>query len=204
MAAVGEPAEAPDDRSADDGDALVAAAAGGDEDALVALYRDLHPRLCRYLAHLVPDEAEDLASETWVALVGRFGSVTGGVAGVRRLAFTIARRRAIDLRRRRARRRTDPAPTAVLAARPTAARVDPAVVAVDDLSARDAVALLVDHLPAEWAEVVLLRVVGGLSAVEVGRLTGRSPGAVRVLQHRAVARLAERLDHGDGTIQAKA
>ena len=47
-------------------------------------------------------------------------------------------------------------------------------------------------LTPEQAEVVLLRIVGGLSVDEVATLTARSPGAVRVLQHRALARLAAR------------
>jgi len=37
----------------------------------------------------------------------------------------------------------------------------------------------------------MLRVVAGLSAEDVARVTGRSPGAVRVLQHRALRRLAD-------------
>jgi DNA-directed RNA polymerase specialized sigma24 family protein len=36
-------------------------------------------------------------------------------------------------------------------------------------------------------------VVGGLSAEETGALVGKSPGAVRVIQHRALQRLARRL-----------
>ena len=42
-------------------------------------------------------------------------------------------------------------------------------------------------LTPEQAEVVLLRIVGGLSVEEVATLTARSPGTVRVLQHRALA-----------------
>jgi RNA polymerase sigma-70 factor, ECF subfamily len=38
--------------------------------------------------------------------------------------------------------------------------------------------------------VVLLRVLGGYSAEEVAELTGRTPGSVRVIQHRALRRLA--------------
>ena len=38
----------------------------GDPDAFRALYRDTHPRLLRYLHALAGDDAEDLASETWL------------------------------------------------------------------------------------------------------------------------------------------
>jgi RNA polymerase sigma-70 factor, ECF subfamily len=56
------------------------------------------------------------------------------------------------------------------------------------LEAQRARALLA-HLPAHLRELVILRVVSGLSAEETGNLLGMSPGAVRVAQHRALARL---------------
>ncbi len=51
--------------------------------------------------------------------------------------------------------------------------------------ARDLLARLPDH----QRELVLLRVVAGLSAEETGNVLGMSAGAVRVAQHRALARL---------------
>jgi RNA polymerase sigma-70 factor, ECF subfamily len=41
--------------------------------------------------------------------------------------------------------------------------------------------------------VVLLRVVAGLEVAEVAAITGKRPGHVRVLAHRALRRLAARL-----------
>jgi RNA polymerase sigma-70 factor, ECF subfamily len=41
--------------------------------------------------------------------------------------------------------------------------------------------------------VILLRVVAGLEVAEVAAITGKHPGNVRVLAHRALHRLAERL-----------
>jgi RNA polymerase sigma-70 factor (ECF subfamily) len=51
-------------------------------------------------------------------------------------------------------------------------------------------------LPADQAEVVLLRVVGGFDVAEVAVLVGRRPGHVRVLQHRGLRRLAQLLPDG--------
>jgi RNA polymerase sigma-70 factor (ECF subfamily) len=45
-------------------------------------------------------------------------------------------------------------------------------------------------LPSNQAEVVLLRVLAGLSVREVAAIVGKRPGTVRVLQHRALRRLA--------------
>ncbi len=52
-----------------------------------------------------------------------------------------------------------------------------------------AAAALLDLLPPSHRELLLLRVVAGLSAEETGAALGMSPGAVRVAQHRALARL---------------
>lgn len=48
---------------------------------------------------------------------------------------------------------------------------------------------LLGQLPQQSREVVLMRVVAGLSAEETGAALGMSPGAVRVTQHRALRRL---------------
>lgn len=45
----------------------------------------------------------------------------------------------------------------------------------------------------DQAEMVLLRVVAGLGVEQVARLLGKRPGAVRVLAHRGLRRLAELL-----------
>lgn len=54
--------------------------------------------------------------------------------------------------------------------------------------ARRARALLA-RLPDQQRELLMMRVAVGLSAEETGRALGMTPGAVRVAQHRAVARL---------------
>ncbi len=53
---------------------------------------------------------------------------------------------------------------------------------------------LLSKLPANQRELLLLRVVSGLSAEETGNVLGMSPGAVRVAQHRALARLRQMVE----------
>jgi RNA polymerase sigma-70 factor (ECF subfamily) len=48
---------------------------------------------------------------------------------------------------------------------------------------------MLDELPDAQREVLVLRVALGLSAVETAALVGSTPGAVRVAQHRGLARL---------------
>ena len=49
-------------------------------------------------------------------------------------------------------------------------------------------------LKADYREVLLLRFVEGYGAADVGKMTGRSEGAVRTLQHRALDRLRRELE----------
>ena len=45
---------------------VVERAQGGDPEAFRVLYRDIQPRLLRYLHALAGQDAEDIASETWL------------------------------------------------------------------------------------------------------------------------------------------
>jgi RNA polymerase sigma-70 factor (ECF subfamily) len=171
-------------------EAVLAAAAGGDDAAFGILWRDLQPGLLRYLGALAPGAGEDLASETWLRVVGGLGRFSGDERAFRAWVFTIARHRAVDRWRRRVRRRDQVMPLDALVDLP--APDDPADAAVDAISSRAAVALIAT-LPPDQAEVVLLRVVAGLEVAEVAAITGKRPGNVRVLAHRGLRRLAERL-----------
>lgn len=49
------------------------------------------------------------------------------------------------------------------------------------------------QLPTEWQQVLLLRFVEGVPFEEIAAVVGKSSGACRVIQHRALARLRELL-----------
>ena len=73
-----------------------------------------------------------------------------------------------------------------------AAPDDPAASAMEGFSTRAALAV-VATLPADQAEAVVLRVVAGLDVERVASIMDKRPGTVRVLTHRGLRRLAERL-----------
>jgi len=179
------PAEQPDQEFL----AALEAAQAGQDWAVAVLFRRHNPRLLRYLRAQAPEVAEDLASEVWMAMARQLVGFEGDERAFRAWMFTIARRRVIQHWRQKGRRRTSPAPNEVFFDR--AAPDDPSTEGLQALSAQDAVAALAAHLPPDQVEVVLLRVVAGLSVEEVAEMVGKSPGAVRVTQHRALRRLAE-------------
>jgi RNA polymerase sigma-70 factor (ECF subfamily) len=172
-------------------DAMVAEACSGHKDALAGLYREFHGALVGFLFGLVAAEAEDLAAEAWIDIARALPTFRGDGVEFRRLLFTIARRRAVDHARRRQRRRTDPVDLRQLPL--PAADGDPGATVVELDASREAIREISELLPQPQAEVVLLRVVAGLSVAETARVVGRSANAVSVLQNRGLRRLAETL-----------
>ncbi len=55
---------------------------------------------------------------------------------------------------------------------------------------------LLAPLPPDHQRVIRLRVIEGRSTEEVASIMQRSPGAIRVLQHRAIAMLRTQLREG--------
>lgn len=171
-------------------DAVLDAAREGADWAVAVLYRDLHPRLARYLHAREPRAAEDLEAEVWLAVAGQLHRFEGSEEAFRAWVFSIARRRLADFRRTAARRATDPAPLEQLE---RAADDDTEAIVLEGLAADEAAAFVVRVLPRDQAEVVLLRVLGGLDVSQVAELLGKRPGTIRVLQHRAIRRLHRHL-----------
>jgi RNA polymerase sigma-70 factor, ECF subfamily len=170
---------------------LLAAAQGGDEQAFAMLWRDLQPAVLRYFRVVAAEAAEDLAADTWVSVIRRLGRFRGDERALRAWVFTVARHRAIDWRRQAARRPTSSVPVELLAEH--SAPDDPVAQMLEGQSTRAALALVAE-LPPDQAEVVALRVLGGLEVAEVARIVGKRPGAVRVLAHRGLRRLAKRVE----------
>ena len=165
-------------------------ARAGDDAAFASLWSDLQPPLLRYLVVASGPAAEDLASETWLRVARDLTGFDGDETGFRAWVFTIARHRLLDWRRRERRARTVVRPVERFAAR--AAGDDPAADVLERAATDQALALIAT-LPPEQAEVVTLRAVAGLDVADVARVLGKRPGAVRILAHRGLRRLAESL-----------
>src|SRR6476659_4388488 len=177
--------------SVDLGDA-VGRAQQGDAEAFRLLYRDSQPRLLRYLHALAGQDAEDIASETWLQVTRDLPGFTGSYDGFRGWVATIARHRALDHLRRNTRKPPAIAlPAEALAAWPTTA--DTAQTALDAVATGHAVALIAT-LPPDQAEAVLLRAVLGVDAITAGQVLGKRPGAIRTAAHLGLKTLHKKLE----------
>ena len=185
-------AAGPMSQGEDEGDLrdLVARAAGGDARAAEALLAHVRPpvlRYCRARLGRIPgadQAADDAAQEVCLAVLSALPRYRDEGRPFEAFVFGIAAHKVVDVQRAASRHAV---PTSDL---PDAATNDPGPEehAVRRSETERANALL-SRLPESQRELILLRVAVGLSAEETGRALGMTPGAVRVAQHRALARL---------------
>ena len=149
----------------------------------------MNPPLLRWLSVVAPGSGEDVASDVWLSVTQGIAAFDGGEGDFRGWVFTVARRRAIDWARRRARQPR-------LAAAAGVDVVDPAAtssVLVDTETALASTLALLQQLTPDQREVVALRVIVGMTVSETAAVVNKSEGAVRVLSHRGLRLLADRL-----------
>jgi RNA polymerase sigma-70 factor, ECF subfamily len=166
----------------------LAGATRGDQAAVAVLYRALNPSLLRFLRHHAGSSAEDLASEVWLGLAPQLAGFDGAIRELRALMFSSAHRRVVDQYRRNG-CSPDAVPFDDAFDRPDGAGTGTETTAVANLSAQEAVAALARSLPEDQCEIVLLRVLGDLDVDQVAEIVGKTNGAVRIAQHRALQRL---------------
>jgi RNA polymerase sigma-70 factor (ECF subfamily) len=155
---------------------------------VLAIIRPLVVRYCRArLGRLdrLSVSADDVAQEVCLAVLTALPGYR--VQGRPFLAFVygIASHKVIDAHRSATRNRAEP----VADLPDSAEAADGPEQRALRIELSDELNQLLDTLPEKQREILVLRVVVGLSAEETADAVGSTPGAVRVAQHRALARL---------------
>ncbi len=163
---------------------MLAAAQRGDGTAFEQLYRALAPAVAGYLRLQGTIDAEDLTNEVFLGVFTGIGTFRGEEQ-FRSWVFTIAHRRLTDDRRRQGRRPAI-AEVAVEEAMEPGGNVEDEALQV---LGTERVRSLAEGLPLDQRDVVLLRMVGGLTVEQVAEALGKSPTAIKALQRRAVGAL---------------
>lgn len=167
------------------------AARSGDRTAAQELLVRLRPGLVRYCrARLGRTDgsyvsADDVAQEVCTAVFTSLDRWVDDGRPFASWAYGVAAHKVADAQRAAYRDRSAPV-SAVPDLPDLTAGPEEQAVAAD--RARVTRALL-DRLPAAQRELLLLRVVVGMTAEETGQALGMTAGAVRVAQHRALGRL---------------
>ncbi|NNN18241.1 MAG: sigma-70 family RNA polymerase sigma factor [Acidimicrobiaceae bacterium] len=175
-------------------EAAIQGAKTGNEAAIVVLFRSFNPQLIRYLRHSLPNDYEDVASETWVAIAKGLDNFNGNSRDFRSWMFAISRKKVVDHFRAsgKAKQAIEQEQQHFQSTNYADSWDTTAGPALANLSAEEAIEALVATLPPHHAEVLLLRVVADLSVEEVAHIVEKSPEAVRVIQHRAINTLLKR------------
>jgi RNA polymerase sigma-70 factor, ECF subfamily len=173
-------------------DHLVDGVRSGDREAIAAVYLAVAPGLRGFLRRRVGhgEVADDLVEQTFLELIEGGHRLRGGGRSLRAWLFRAARNNLDDWRRRAERRSDHELRDHHLAGLTAPVHHDPSEVVDHDPVLEAALRQLT---PAQ-REVLELRLVADLPVADVASMTGRSAGAVKLLQHRALRRLAGLLE----------
>ena len=165
---------------------VIDAARAGAEWAWTTIYDELAPAVLGYLRARGAAEPEDVTGEVFLQAVRDLHRFEGTGSDFRAWIFTIAHHRFLDERRRAKRRPVDPAPDEVLTER--LAPADTESEALERVVRAD-IERALEGLASAQRDVLLLRIIGGLTIDEIARAVGKRPGAVKALQRRGLATL---------------
>src|SRR6476469_8944901 len=187
--------------SGDGLDDVVARAVAGERDALQKVLETIRPIVLRYVRARIGTaersglSADDVAQEVCLAAITALPRYKDQGRPFLAFVYGIAAHKVADAYRAMGRNQSDATDTL-----PDRASGDPGPeqLAMDsDAAAR--MDRLLAVLPEKQREILILRVVVGMSAEETAEAVGSTAGAVRVAQHRALARLKAEItatEHG--------
>lgn len=168
---------------------LVQRAIGKDAQAFGELYQRHLSQIYRYVYYKVgnPTEAEDLTEQTFLKAWEAMGRYREQGVPFSAWLYRLAHNLVID--HHRTKHEATPLDTVIDAEDGQPAPDDVAALRLDAAAVHRAIA----RLTPEQQQVVILRFIQGMSHGEVAAIMGKNEGAVRGLQHRALAALHELL-----------
>lgn len=160
-----------------------------DPKAVAAVFEHYYPAIYRYLFYRVrtAQDAEDLAGEVFVRVVKSLGRQSGNFEA---WLYAIARNALTDHYRRKAVRKENSMPEEALESLPAGAGAGGSPFTPEELK------VAIAELTEEQRQVVTLRFLEGYDNERTARITGKTVGAVKALQFRALLALKEILRKG--------
>ena len=176
----------------------------GDEEALVALYQRALPTIYRYVMARLgrPDLVEDVVSEVFLVMIESISMLradyeAGFLAWLIQIAQGKCARALRNVTRREARQLPLPGSSATdddFTLEPMATDIASNPVAMQEWrETMEELGAALQRLSPEQQIVVIGRFLGGQSAEDLAKALDKQPGAIRILQFRALGALAEYL-----------
>jgi RNA polymerase sigma-70 factor (ECF subfamily) len=171
---------------------LVERAQSGDREALEELYLIHFDRIYSYLHLSVGNrhDAEDLTTQTFLKMLEAIGRFRWQSVPFSAWLFRIAHNLAIDYFRARRRVQAEDEVPEVAGQEESSAEQQ----AMDSLG-QAGMLTLIERLSPEQRQVLTLKFLFGLANAEVAGILGKTEGAVKSLQHRALATLQKQVTH---------
>lgn len=165
-----------------------------DEEALGEIYTRHSTELYRYAFRLLGDVhlAEDCVSETFSRFLQALGRGRGPRAYLRAYLYRMAHNWIVDYFRR-----SPPGEAALDPELAASDQSDPSALASARID-RDRLRLALLQVTPDQRQVLVLRYLEGFSNEEVAAALQKSVGAVKALQHRALAALRRQLQDREG------
>ena len=162
----------------------LASARAGEAGGFSALYDWLSPEVMRFVVARGARDAEAVTNDAFVAAFRRLGTFDGGADNFRSWIYAIVRNRLIDAHRAE-QRRPALADSEDVDAEETASAEDVALAGIDVGRASELLATLTDA----QRDVIVCRIVNGLTLEETADAVRRPVTAVKRLQARALSQL---------------
>lgn len=174
-----------------DGESLIRRAQRGDQVALTQLYETHFDRIYRYIVIKIGDrtEAEDMTQQVFLHALQSISAYKEKGLPFSSWLYRIAHNQVVDFLRKKAKHATIPLDESLPL---PAADGDPKYLVEKKMTIEEIV-MATRELTAAQREVVSLRFAGELSITEVAGVMGKSEGAVKALQHSAIAALRKAL-----------
>jgi RNA polymerase sigma factor (sigma-70 family) len=171
-------------------DQVLASAQAGDGRAFEQLYGWLHRRVYAFAATRGATDPEAVVNDVFLKVFTNITTFAGNEAQFSAWVFKIARNKLIDGTRRSRRRVEETA----LDDHPHSTAPDNVEREALDLVGDEWVIAQLDVLTPEQRDVVVLRVVSGLTIDEIAQVLGKRAGAIKAMQRRAFRTLARNLN----------
>jgi RNA polymerase sigma-70 factor (ECF subfamily) len=170
---------------------LLERARGYDAQALAEIYDSYAESIYRYLFRYVGDagHAEDLTSEVFLKLLQVLATPRAPRDNLPGWLYRVAHNQAMDWFRRQGKQATTPLNDDVDQYPEPAVGGETPLAALERRQSRDQLREAIRQLTPDQQRVILLRFGEGLKCAQVAELMGKSEGAIKVLQHRAVKHL---------------
>ena len=173
-------------------ESLVRQAKQGDQKAFARLYEEHFDKIYRYVAFRIGDktEAEDMTQQVFLSALRSISSFKWKGIPFSAWLFRIAHNQVVDHLRKKTRQATVPLEESL-----ATSNSNPQLETERNLDIEQ-LASATKRLTGAQREVIALRFAGELSIAQTAETMGKSQGAVKALQHSAIAALRKTLSAG--------